>query len=176
MLGCWFGNLTPTYQEHPSPLICLLPASSFFCLSRIDCFFVEPSRSTQAEGPPWTPCSQCTVWTIWSSDMRLCIGTICFYHYSPCSSGRKRLTLISLCSYCAKASTKQEDPLHLFLKESLPEQVGCSHRQMHLQALENPCYKEACETGRLFLKFQASLLRSLSNLGMAKLHAFTQPQ
>lgn len=41
MLGCWFGNLTATYQEHPSPLICLLPASSFFSLSRIDCFFVD---------------------------------------------------------------------------------------------------------------------------------------
>lgn len=30
VLGCWFGSLTITYQEHPSPLICLVYTSSFF--------------------------------------------------------------------------------------------------------------------------------------------------
>lgn len=48
VLGCWFGSLTITYQEHPSPLICLVYTSSFFRPQQ-ECLSVEPSWSSQAE-------------------------------------------------------------------------------------------------------------------------------
>lgn len=173
MLGCWFGNLTTTYQEHPSPLICLLPASSFFSLSRIDFFFIcgtfqiDPGRGPTLDSLLSGYCGLSGLHPCNTVEVLFASTTI------PHVLQEERGWLSSLSvSTVLKTTQKRE------ISEGITFGIGGLFPKRSAFPSARKCYKEICEMCHLFLKLRITytvlcIFRALSILAVAKLYAFS---
>lgn len=146
-LGCWSGSLTITYQEHPSPLICLVYTSSFFRPQQ-ECLFVQPSWSAQAEGSPLLPCPRCTVDSPLFLPMLHCIYIICFYHCTFVvlwTSGRMGLCHFSLFPLCQDQWLVQSRKItqwYFWKNDYYNRWVICDGLRNAFSSAREPIYKE----------------------------------
>lgn len=149
----------------PSPLICLLRASSFFrpqqeCLCGT--LLICPGQS------PFLSCSHCTVDRLLNVHVLHCVCTVCLYQSSLYFWRKETESHFSL-FHCAKNNAKRKKFNEYFLKNYYQNTLAvCTlYREMHSKMLENLFYKQTFEAQHfLKLGITCTVLYALKALPM----------